>query len=123
MKEIKLNKLKEKIYYDKCDNGLDIYMWVNEKTNNYYATLNVNYGSMDTDFKLKNEICHTENGIAPFYGFHTVKLTSEIPVKENDNFTVIMKKDFVPIIDDSRMHYEKQVHKYWILEYFAKSYC
>ena len=66
MKEIKLNKLKEKIYYDKCDNGLDIYMWVNEKTNNYYATLNVNYGSMDTDFKLKNEICHTENGIAHF---------------------------------------------------------
>ena len=43
-----------------------------------------------TDFGLKN-------GISPFYGYHTVRLTSEIPVKENDNFTVIMKKDFVPI--------------------------
>ena len=53
-----------------------------------------------TDFGLKN-------GISPFYGYHTVRLTSEIPVKENDNFTVIMKKDFVPILEDSRMHYEK----------------
>ena len=56
---------------------------------------------------VNGELKHAENGIAPFYGYHTVKLTSEIPVKENDNFTVIMKKDFVPIIDDSRMHYEK----------------
>ena len=56
---------------------------------------------------VNGELKHTENGTAPFYGYHTVKLTSEIPVKENDNFTVIMKKDFVPILEDSRMRYEK----------------
>ncbi|WP_407432089.1 C1 family peptidase [Methanobrevibacter sp.] len=56
---------------------------------------------------VNDELKHTENGIAPFYGYHTVKLTSEIPVKEKDNFTVIMKKDFVPILDNSRMHNEK----------------
>ena len=66
MKEIKLNKLKETIYYDQCDNGLDIYMWVNEKRNNYYATLNVNYGSCDTKFKIKDKEYTVTNGIAHF---------------------------------------------------------
>ena len=66
MKEIKLNKLKETIYFDTCDNGLEIYMWVNEKTDNYYATLNVKYGSLDTKFKVKDKVIELENGIAHF---------------------------------------------------------
>ena len=66
MKEIKLNKLKEVIYYDKCDNGLEIYMWTNDKVNNYYATLNVKYGSCDTKFKIKDKEYKVSNGIAHF---------------------------------------------------------
>ena len=66
MKEIKLSKLKEVVYYDKCDNGLDIYMWVKENANNYYATLNVKYGSVDTKFKVDNKEYNVVNGIAHF---------------------------------------------------------
>lgn len=66
MKEIKLNKLKEVIYYDVCDNGLEIYMWTNEKVNNYYATLNVKYGSCDTKFKIKDKEYKVSNGVAHF---------------------------------------------------------
>ena len=66
MKEIKLNKLKETIYYDKCSNGLEIYMWINEKVENYYATLNVKYGSCDTKFKVKDKEYKVTNGIAHF---------------------------------------------------------
>ena len=68
MKEIKLNKLNETIYYDVCDNGLEIYMWVNEKSNNYLATLNVRYGSVDTLFKLprSNKEIKVPNGVAHF---------------------------------------------------------
>lgn len=66
MKEIKLNKLKEVIYYDKCDNGLDIYMWINERTDNYYATLNVKYGSCDTTFKVKDKEYNVPDGVAHF---------------------------------------------------------
>ena len=67
MKEIKYNKFKEKIYYEECENGLGIYMWVNEKTSNYYATLNVKYGSIHTKFKLKdNKEYKVPNGIAHF---------------------------------------------------------
>ena len=66
MKEIKLNKLNETIYYDQCDNGLEIYMWTNDKVNNYYATLNVKYGSCDTKFKVKDKEYNVPNGIAHF---------------------------------------------------------
>ena len=66
MKEIKLNKLKEVVYYDVCDNGLEIYMWTNDKVNNYYATLNVKYGSCDTKCKIDNNEYKVSNGIAHF---------------------------------------------------------
>jgi len=66
MKEIKINKLKEVIYYDSCDNGLEIYMWTNDKVNNYYATLNVKYGSCDTKFKINDKQYEVSNGIAHF---------------------------------------------------------
>jgi predicted Zn-dependent peptidase len=66
MKEINISKVNETIYYDTCDNGLDVYMWVNEHVNNYYATLNVNYGSIDTKFKVKNNVYEVPNGVAHF---------------------------------------------------------
>ena len=66
MKEIKLTKLDEVIYYDKCNNGLEVYMWVNPRVNNFYATLNVLYGSVHTDFKIKGKEYNVPNGIAHF---------------------------------------------------------
>lgn len=68
MKKIELKKYNEIIYYDKCDNGLSIYMWVNERVSNFYATLSVNYGSIDTKFKLKGSKKQEQvpNGIAHF---------------------------------------------------------
>ena len=56
MQEIVLKGIDEKIYYDKCDNGLPIYMLVNDKVNNFYMTLSVKYGSIDTEFKCKGDI-------------------------------------------------------------------
>ena len=68
MKEITLKGIDEKIYYDKCDNGLPIYMVVNDKVNNFYLTLNVKYGSIDTEFKVKGskEYKKVHNGVAHF---------------------------------------------------------
>lgn len=81
MKEIKSKKFKEVIYYDECNNGLGIYMWVNEKVSNYYATLNVRYGSCDIKFKIKNENEEKKvpNGIAHFL--------EHINFNESDNET------------------------------------
>ena len=41
-------------------------MVVNEKVSNYYMTLNVKYGSIDTKFKVKNQVYEVPNGIAHF---------------------------------------------------------
>ena len=51
----------------------------------------------------------TQSGSAPFYGYNTVILDKEIPVKINDNFTVLMKKNSVPIIENSRIHFKQNV--------------
>lgn len=66
MKEIKLTKVNETIYYDKCENGLDVYLWVNEHANEYFASLNVKYGSIDTKFKVKSNVYEVPNGVAHF---------------------------------------------------------
>ena len=66
MKEIKLTKLKETIYYDKLNNGLEIYMYINKNYNNYYASYNIKCGSIDTKFKVDNKIYEVENGTHHF---------------------------------------------------------
>ena len=66
MQEIELKGLNEKIYYGTCDNGLPVYMWVNDKVNSVYMTLSVKYGSIDTEFKVKNKTYKVPNGIAHF---------------------------------------------------------
>lgn len=68
MKEIVLKGLDEKIYYEECDNGLPIYMLVNNKVNNFYITLSVKYGAIDTEFKTDNdkEWQKVHNGVAHF---------------------------------------------------------
>ena len=50
-------------------------------------------------------LAHTQNGTAPFRGYHTVKLTREIPVKKDDNFTAVITKNSLPIISQGRQLY------------------
>ena len=46
MQEIILNGVDEKVLCETLENGLSVYMLVNEKVNNFYMTLSVKYGSM-----------------------------------------------------------------------------
>lgn len=66
MNEIKLKGLNESIFYDECDNGLKIYMWVNKRVNTFYGTLSIKYGSIYNKFKIKNKIYETPAGVAHF---------------------------------------------------------
>ena len=68
MQEIVLNGIDEKVLYEVLDNGLSVYMLVNEKVNNFYMTLSVKYGSIDTEFKCKGdkEFTKVHNGVAHF---------------------------------------------------------
>ena len=54
---------------------------------------------------VNNNLKLTQNGTAPYFGFHTIKLNKNIPIEKDDEFTVVMTKKTVPIIEKSRQHY------------------
>ena len=66
MKKIELKNIDQVIYYDECSNGLPIYMIENKNVADYYITLSVKYGSLDTDFKINDKLYHVNNGVAHF---------------------------------------------------------
>lgn len=68
MKQIKMAKLNELIYYTKLDNGLDIYFYLKENCHNNYATFTTRFGSMNNEFipYNKNKMIKVPNGIAHF---------------------------------------------------------
>ena len=70
----------------------------------YFKNEGENYS---LDVYVNGELKHTQSGNAPYYGFHTVKLTKEIPVKKGDTFKVVMKTKSLPTLSFSRQHYLK----------------
>ena len=54
---------------------------------------------------VNDKLAHVQSGTAPFTGYHTVKLTTEIPVKKGDNFTALMNKSLAIQFSGSRQHY------------------
>lgn len=58
MEEIVLKGLEETIYHDKCENGLEIYIWVNKKVNTVKGSITYKIGSEDVEFKT-GKTAHT----------------------------------------------------------------
>ena len=86
MDKISFSKLDLNLYYEKLDNGLEVYLWPNEKVQNKYVTFSTKYGSVDNEFipsgmsqmkKVPGGIAHflehklfeQENGEDPFTFF------------------------------------------------------
>ncbi|MFI3260846.1 MAG: pitrilysin family protein [bacterium] len=66
MKEIEIKGIDEIIYHDVCDNGLNIYVWVNEKVESSFLSLAVKYGSIHTDFEIGKKKYKVPDGIAHY---------------------------------------------------------
>ena len=66
MKKIKLENTDEVLYYDKLDNGLEVYMLPNNNVNKFYLTLNTRFGSINTKFKYDNKEYDMPKGIAHY---------------------------------------------------------
>lgn len=68
MKKITINKINEDIYYEKLDNGMDVYLYVNKNIQNNYVTFTTRYGSVYNEFsEMDNgKIQKVPNGIAHF---------------------------------------------------------
>jgi len=81
MKKITIKKINEDIYYEKLDNGLDIYMYINKNIHNNYVTFTTKYGSVYNEFNYNNKLMKVPNGIAHFLE-HKVFVQKEDPQPE-----------------------------------------
>ena len=78
MKKITINKINEDIYYEKLDNGLDVYLYVNKNMQNNFVTFTTKYGSIYNEFEDENgKMIKVPNGIAHF-------LEHKVFVQKND---------------------------------------
>jgi predicted Zn-dependent peptidase len=68
MEKISFEQLKEELYYEKLENGLDVYILPKKGFNKTYATFTTKYGSIDNHFKPfgKDEFTKVPDGIAHF---------------------------------------------------------
>lgn len=66
---MKISKIKfydETLYYEKIDNGLEIYIIPNTTVKDTYVTLSTKYGGCNYRFKVDNKFIKVPNGIAHF---------------------------------------------------------
>lgn len=68
MEKIAFNQLKEELFHEKMDNGLEVYILPKSGFNKSFATFTTNYGSIDNHFKPLNEteFSKVPDGIAHF---------------------------------------------------------
>lgn len=68
MKAIEYDQINETLYYEKLDNGLEVYILPKSGFNKTFATFTTKYGSIDQQFKPlnKNEHIRVPDGIAHF---------------------------------------------------------
>jgi len=62
----KVNFYNEEVFYEKLDNGLEIYVIPNTKVKDVFVTFTTKYGGCNYSFKVKNKYIKVPNGIAHF---------------------------------------------------------
>ena len=72
----------------------------------YFNDTGVEYA---VEIYVNGQLRHTQKGLSPFAGYHTIKLDSYIPIKKGDEFTVKIKSNTVPISTYSRQHYAQGI--------------
>ena len=76
MKIKTFKKVDEKVYIEKLDNGLEVYLYKTDKTKNFYITISVKYGARITKYKVGNRVVDVIPGSAHFLE-HKVMALSE----------------------------------------------
>ena len=66
MKKENIKFYNEDVYFEKLDNGLEIYVIPNNKIKDSFVTLTVKYGGVNKKFKFNNKFIKVPNGIAHF---------------------------------------------------------
>ena len=50
MEKIKIKDIEEYVYYEKLDNGLEVYLYTKDNVHNNYVTFTTKYGSVFNEF-------------------------------------------------------------------------
>lgn len=68
MKEVQFEQLQETLFYEKMENGLEVYILPKRGINKTFATFTTKYGSIDNEFIPlgKDDFIHVPDGIAHF---------------------------------------------------------
>lgn len=66
MEEIRINNFKEKLYYEKLENGLEIFLVPLRNKNNYTCMFGTKYGGRNIKFMVGGKEVETPTGIAHF---------------------------------------------------------
>ncbi len=83
MKKIVMNKIDETIYYEKLENGMDVYLYSKDNWNNNYVTFTTKFGSIYNEFVPidKDKMIKVPYGVAHFLE-HKVFAQKEDPQPE-----------------------------------------
>ena len=74
----------------------------------YFNQSDINY---TVEIYVNDELKLTQEGVSPYYGYHTIKLNNYIPIKEGDVFKAVITSNSMPRIEikDSRLHYTDNI--------------
>ena len=84
MEKIEIKGIDEIIYFTTSKCGLPIYIWKNEYAKSFYLSLNVNYGSIHTEFSIGGKKYKVPQGIAHF--MEHIKFNVDKDTTANDLF-------------------------------------
>ena len=74
----------------------------------YFNQSGINY---TVEIYVNGVLKLTQDGVSPYYGYHTVKLDNYIPIKEGDIFKAVITSNSMPRFElkDSRVHYTNNI--------------
>lgn len=84
METIKIKGIDEVIYFTTSKAGLPLYVWKNDYAKSFYISLNVNYGSLHTEFSIYGKKYKVPQGIAHF--MEHIKFNVDKDTTANDLF-------------------------------------
>ncbi len=78
-------KVNENLFYEKLDNGIEVYLYPTSKTKNFYMSISVKYGAKVTKYKLNDKITEIIPGSAHFLEHKVMALSENKEVSKRIN--------------------------------------
>ena len=74
----------------------------------YFNLSGVNY---TVEIYVNDELKLTQDGVSPYFGYHTIKLDKYIPIKKGDVFKAVITSNLVPqlLLMLTRVHYTQNI--------------